>query len=144
MENKNKPRIKIKSFEKSFERFIRIRCLPAVANEADVNCEYWPIPGFPFEYDETKIHESLTAIAAVLTEKFKRNCYRMREWKSSNKTYIEYPEGTVLKTGMPHYLQLTFSFTKHAVYARPVLHFKLFIKRYNVRKRRITMLEILL
>ena len=136
-----KPKIKVKSFEKSFERFVRLRAVPAVAEQVDYRNEHWPVWHQEFEVNEDKLYHGLMVVVDRMVLTYKQKQEKTKNWYSSRKIIQPWPDYVDIKQGMPIYLQLTFAFTK-LDNGRPVLQFKMHMKRHHCRKRRIALMTI--
>lgn len=136
-----KTKIKVKNFEKSFERFVRLRAVPSVIKEIDNRYEGWPVWDYEFEVKENKLYDGLMIVVDRMIKTYKQKQYKSNDWHSSRKIFQNWSEHVNIKQGMPDYLQLTFLFTKLDD-GKSTLQFKLHIKRIHCKKKRIALMII--
>lgn len=137
------PKIKSKDFDKSIKNFVKKRAVPAICVQADISCENWPSWPEMFEPDESIWTDNLLELANKHTLRYLQKQYKKGYWHSSLKCPIWWDEPGKVVQGMPEYVELKFDFTK-LENGRPVLEFKLFMKRCQCRKKRIAKMTILL
>ncbi|MCK9574847.1 MAG: hypothetical protein WC979_02670 [Candidatus Pacearchaeota archaeon] len=140
-----KPKISIKSFAKAIGNFCEKRCMSAICEQADYHDEQWPQSPSEWEPNELTFKLLLYGAADTLIRRYSLKALHDGDMHSS--VYIPICNAEHMKRGYPEFLQLKYHFNKKGVNVPPgreVLEFKLFIKRNNCEKKRITMLQILL
>jgi hypothetical protein len=131
--------ISIPKFSKSLKRFVDKRAISAYIAQADNVCPNWEPWGKCWEPNETAIAYALHESAEKLILRYKMKATRNCKWHSSDKTPVDFETKTWVQ-GMPEYTELKFEFTRNE-YGKPVLEYKLFLKRYHCRKKRLTMMR---